>query len=82
MQQIPRLQTWFQYLIKEDYNILNYNGVEYTDYNSTLPTKAQLYSNNSLVFARNLYNKTEKQQYNGIDSNYTKFIFKRFDDKQ
>lgn len=55
----PRLQTWFQYLIKEDYNILNYNGVEYIDYNSTLPTKAQLYSNNSIVFARNLYNKTE-----------------------
>lgn len=55
----PRLQTWFQYLIKEDYNILNYNGVEYTDYNSTLPTKTQLYSNNSLIFARNLYNKTE-----------------------
>lgn len=55
----PRLQSWFQYLIKEDYNILNYNGVEYTDYNSTLPTKTQLYSGDSLAFARNLYNKTE-----------------------
>lgn len=54
----PRGQTWFQYLIKEDYNTLNYNGEPYIDYNSTVPYKAEIYSNNSLVFARNLYNLT------------------------
>jgi hypothetical protein len=54
----PRGQTWFQYLIKEDYNALNYNGEPYIDYNSTIPYKAEIYSNNSLVFARNLYNLT------------------------
>ena len=54
----PRVQTWFQYLIKEDYNVLNYNGEPYIDYNSTIPYKAEIYSNNSLVFARNLYNLT------------------------
>jgi len=54
----PRSATWFQYLIKEDYNVLNYNGESYIDYNSTVPSKAEVYSNNSLVFARNLYNLT------------------------
>lgn len=54
----PRSATWFQYLIKEDYNSLNYNGEFYIDYNSTVPSKAEVYSNNSLVFARNLYNLT------------------------
>ena len=54
----PRVQTWFQHLIKEDYNTLNYNGESYIGYNSTVPYKAEIYSNNSLVFARNLYNLT------------------------
>lgn len=54
----PRGVTWFQYLIKENYNFLNYNGEPYIDYNSTIPQQAEIYSNNSLVFARNLYNLT------------------------
>lgn len=54
----PQLQYWFQYLIKENYNSLNYNGESYIDYNSTASKQAEIYSNNSLVFARNLYNKT------------------------
>ena len=41
-----------------DYNVSNYNGVAYTDYTQTLPVKGRLYSNGSLVFARNLYNTT------------------------
>ena len=45
-------------LIKENYNPLNYNGEPYTNYNSVLPQQAEVYYNNSLVFARNLYNKT------------------------
>lgn len=42
-----------------DYNSINYNGEEYTDVNSLVPNKARLYnSNNKMIFARNLYNKT------------------------
>ena len=49
---------WYVHQIKENYNSLNYNGESYTDYNSLLPHQAEIYSNNKLVFARNLYNKT------------------------
>ena len=41
-----------------DYNPLNYNGAEYSNYNQTLPKKGRLYSDNELIFARNLYNIT------------------------
>lgn len=54
----PQSKIWYQYLIKENYNSLNYNGEPYIDYNSMLSKQAEIYSNNSLVFARNLYNKT------------------------
>lgn len=50
--------NWYVSQIKENYNILNYNGDPYIDYNSVLSQQAEVYSNNSLVFARNLYNKT------------------------
>ena len=50
--------NWFTYQIKENYNILNYNGEPYTNYNSLIPKQGEVYSNNKLVFARNLYNKT------------------------
>lgn len=54
----PRRATWFQYLIKENYNVLNYNGEPYTDYNSTIPKQARLYNQARLMFSRNLYNLT------------------------
>lgn len=42
-----------------DYNSLNYNGNPYENINSLLPIKGRLYdSNNKMIFARNLYNKT------------------------
>ena len=53
----PRQITWFQYLIKEDYNSNNYNGTPYIDYDSLISKKGQIYSNDKLVFARNLYNR-------------------------
>ena len=58
-----RTSVWFQYSIKEDYNKLNYNSYPYIDYSSTVATKGRIYSDNKLVFARNLYNKTT---YNNI----------------
>ena len=54
----PRNPTWFQYLIKENYNVLNYNGEPYTDYNSTIPKQARVYNHARLMFSRNLYNLT------------------------
>ena len=54
----PRSASWFQYLIKENYNSLNYNGESYIDYNAFKAKQGTIYSNGSLVFARNLYNQT------------------------
>lgn len=55
----PRsVPNWFTYQIKENYNVLNYNGEPYTNYNSLIPKQGEVYSNGKLVFARNLYNKT------------------------
>jgi hypothetical protein len=47
----------YNFMIKEDYNSLNYNGTSYIDYDSLISKKGQIYSDNKLVFARNLYNK-------------------------
>lgn len=44
--------------IKENYNSSNYNGEPYVNDNALIPNSAEIYSNESLVFARNLYNKT------------------------
>lgn len=46
------------YLMKDNYNPLNYNGYSYTDYNSLIPQQGELYSGSSIIFARNLYNFT------------------------
>lgn len=52
----PQQLNWNWQIIKEDYNFLNYNGYPYVDTNILSPFKVQLYSNNNIVFARNLYN--------------------------
>lgn len=45
--------------VKQIYNISNYNGSEYTDVDSLVPTQGILINNqNEIIFARNLYNKT------------------------
>ena len=55
----PQGTSWYQHIIKEDYNSSNYNGTPYIDYNSLISQKGQIYSNDKLVFARNLYNRTQ-----------------------
>lgn len=40
------------------YNTNNYNGAPFKDRKSMLPSSSNLYSNNKLIFARDLYNKT------------------------
>ena len=54
----PREQTWKLYSIKENYNSSKYNGEPYINTNALISDNAEIYSNESLVFARNLYNKT------------------------
>ena len=54
----PREQTWKTYNIKENYNSTKYNGQSYINTNALIIDNAEIYSNNSLVFARSLYNKT------------------------
>lgn len=49
---------WNQILVKENYNASNYSGEPYINTNALIPNSAEIYSNDSLVFARNLYNKT------------------------
>lgn len=54
----PSANVWFMYLKKENYNPSNYNGSSYDDYNSMIPKQAEIWNNNSILFARNLYNST------------------------
>lgn len=54
----PQAQYWKIYNIKENYNSSNYNGEPYTNTNALIPNSTEIYSNENLVFARNLYNKT------------------------
>lgn len=51
-----RNPTWYFPIIKEIYNLNQYNGEPYVDTNVLNPLYANLYSNGSLVFSRNLYN--------------------------
>lgn len=52
----PRTWLWYLNISKEDYNFLNYNGESYINKNAFKPFKVELYSNDSIVFARNIYN--------------------------
>ena len=56
----PRRATWYFPVIKEIYNPNQYNGDPYTNVDSLVPEYANLYSNNELVFSRNLYNVTKQ----------------------
>jgi len=49
---------WNQILLKENYNYLKYNSYPYINQSSLNSDNVEIYSNEDLVFARNLYNKT------------------------
>lgn len=55
-----RRATWYFFIAKEIYNSNQYNGDPYTSVDSLVPEYANLYSNNELVFSRNLYNVTKQ----------------------
>ena len=47
------------FLAKEVNIVGGYNGEKYTNTNSLIANSSQIYSNDDLIFARNLYNKTQ-----------------------
>lgn len=55
---VESLMVGYILLGADIYNPLNYNGLPYTDYNSMLPEQSAIYSNDALVFARDILNKT------------------------
>ena len=55
---IDCLFSSFVLKINHTYNQNNYNGYPYINTNTLIPNSAEIYSNENLVFARNLYNKT------------------------
>lgn len=59
-----RQPTWYMKIITEIYNQANYNGESYTNYNSLIAKYGNIYSDNKLVFSRNLHNLS-------ITNNYT-----------
>ena len=52
----PRSTTWYFAIAKEIYNQTQYNGQPYESKDSLCPLYANLYSNGSVIFSRNLYN--------------------------
>lgn len=54
----PQHQYWYLLSIKENYNESKYNGYPYVNTNAMIADNAEIYSNGSLVFARDLYNKS------------------------
>lgn len=54
----PQSQYWYMLNIKENYSESKYNGYPYNNTNAMIADNAEIYSNDSLVFARDLYNKT------------------------
>lgn len=54
----PQSQHWYLLNIRENYNESKYNGCPYVNTNAMIADNAEIYSNGSLVFARDLYNKS------------------------
>lgn len=53
---IDLYNNWYFPIVKEIYNSNQYNGESYIDTNVLNPLYANLYSNGSIIFSRNLYN--------------------------
>lgn len=49
-------QNFYLPIVKEIYSKFNYNGLAYDDYNELVPKYANIYSNDDLLFSRDIYN--------------------------
>lgn len=54
---------WYMKVISEIYNIGNYNGQPYENYNSLKAKYGNIYSNDKIVFSRNLHNLSITSNY-------------------
>ena len=59
----PQTINWGMLEITEIYNVANYNGEAYDNYNSLKPKYVNIYSNDELVFSRNLHNFSYTSNY-------------------
>ena len=59
----PRGLSWNMLDITEIYSASNYNGEPYENYNSLIADYGNIYSNNKLVFSRDLYNLSVTNNY-------------------
>ena len=58
-----RRLTWYMDVITEVYNIANYNGEPYENYNVLKSKYGNIYSNDKIVFSRNLHNLSITNNY-------------------
>ena len=58
-----RTATWYMKQITEIYNLSNYNGEDYENYNSLKGKYGNIYSNNKIIFSRNLHNLSVTNNY-------------------
>ena len=59
----PSLSIWNLIDVTEIYSASNYNGESYENYNSLIADYGNIYSNNKLVFSRDLYNLSITNNY-------------------
>ena len=59
----PRSASWNFIDVAEIYSTFNYNGEPYENYNSLIADYGNIYSNNKLVFSRDLYNLSVTNNY-------------------
>ena len=59
----PNTTNWEMIEVKEIYNIANYNGNQYNNYNSLKARSVEIASNDELLFARNLHNLSVSNNY-------------------
>lgn len=55
--------TWYMEQITEVYNITNYNGEEYENYNALIPEYGNIYSNDKIMFSRDIHNLSVTNNY-------------------
>lgn len=58
-----REPTWYMGQVTEVYNITNYNGEPYENYNSLIGDYGNIYSNDKIMFSRDLYNISVTNNY-------------------
>lgn len=56
IQNDPYYASWYVPVVTEIYSKFNYNGLPYDDYNDLVPSYANVYKDDDVIFSRDLYN--------------------------